>query len=336
MGNFVIIAYLAGWQNWTADDILGDLLTHINYAFANVKNSEVVLDLENDIEKFGELHKVKEKYPHLKILLSVGGWTWSSGFHEAALTKENREKFAESALRLVKEYGFDGIDIDWEYPGQIGAGNPYGPEDKENFTLLIKKIREKLGDSYLLTIAAGANKAFIENTEMGKVSEYIDYCNLMTYDFRGEWNRITGHHTNLYASSYDPESISAEKAVKLFIDAGVPSEKIVLGCAFYGKGWNGVENANNGLYQKAQEAFSISYNKIKKLIGNEDFVRYWDGNACAPYLFNGNIFISYDDEDSIREKCKFVKKMNLGGVMFWEYSEDISGSLVKVMAEELL
>src|SRR5262249_27342529 len=158
-------------------------------------------------------------------ILSIGGWGWSKNFSDAALSDTSRLNFASSAATTVKRFGLDGIDIDWEYPGQIGDGNIFRAEDKENFTLILKALRSELnlltastGNHYLLTVAAGADTSFLSHTNMKEAQKYLDYVNLMTYDFKDEGDPIAGHHTNLYSGT-NIHASSAARAVKDFIAA---------------------------------------------------------------------------------------------------------------------
>ena len=225
-----VIAYYPSWATHDRDfqvaDIDGEKITHINYAFANIANGEVVVgDEYADTEKafpgdcwepgckrgnFNQLNKLKEKHPHLKTLISVGGWTWSNNFSDAALTDASRNKFADSAVRFIREWGFDGVDLDWEYP--VAGGEVDGrPEDKQNFTLLLQKVRQKLdeagnqdGKKYLLTIASGASPDYVKNTELDQVQAQLDWINIMTYDFHGGWESASGNNAPLYLDPKDP------------------------------------------------------------------------------------------------------------------------------------
>ncbi|MCX7745712.1 MAG: glycosyl hydrolase family 18 protein [Clostridia bacterium] len=340
---YKIVGYLADWADWS--NVKANQMTHINYAFANCVNSEVV---GGDASKLAQLKNFKQANPNLKTLVSVGGWTWSKGFHDAALTDANRTKFADSAVRYIKQYGLDGVDLDWEYPGQPGDGNPYGPEDKHNFTLMLQKIREKLnaqgatdGKQYLLTIASGANYTYAENTELGIIHQYLDNINIMTYDFSGGWVSQTAHHTNLYKSTMSPNgSISSDLAVNIHIQNGVPAKKIVLGVAFYGRGFNGVSSStNNGLGQSySGGASEYSYTQLSSsYINKNGYVRYWDDAAKAPYLWNASqkSLITYDDVESLGHKSSYIKSKGLGGAMFWEYTQDSTGTLLNKLYTDL-
>ncbi len=347
-----IIGYVVGWRApLRAQDIAAEKLTHINYAFANVADGKVVEGSARDAENFATLRSLKEKNPNLKILISVGGWSWSENFSDAALTKASREVFANSAVHFMKRHQIDGVDIDWEYPGLPGEDNVYRPEDKENFTLLLKALREKLdvqsdadglkgGNRYLLTIATGAQEEFLSTTSLGDAQQYLDFINIMTYDFYTGNAPVTGFHTNLALSEYDDaRRRSAITSVQGHIDAGVPPEKIVLGVAFYGRGWTDVNDENKGLFQPVNgKGISFPYRTLaEEYIDKNGFVRYWNQSARAPYLWNAEsqTFISYDDVESLAHKVDFVKSKGLGGVMFWEYSQDKENELLNTLYENL-
>ena len=221
-------------------------LTHINYAFANVRDGRVVEGFAHDAENLRVLTGLRAANPQLRILVSVGGWTWSKAFSDAALTPASRQRFCESALDYVRRHDLDGFDVDWEYPGLPGDKNPHRPEDRENFTALMRELRAHLdrlsaatgGRRYLLTFAAGAFPDYLAHTAMGDVHPFVDYVNLMTYDFRVPGAEPeAGHNANLLAHPSDTNGLSVERAVRDFLAAGVPAGKLVLGVPFYGRAW---------------------------------------------------------------------------------------------------
>lgn len=341
----VVIGYLFP-QDRLLDpaQIAADKLTHINYAFANLRDGQVVEGFSRDAENFKVLAAVRRSHPHLKVLVSVGGWTWSKGFSDAVLTPDRRMRFVQSAVDFVRRHDLDGFDVDWEYPGLPGDGNTHRPEDKANFTTVMAELRAALdkdaatrGRTALLTFAAGAFPAFIDNTEMWKVHASVDYVNLMTYDFRvASVDRIAGHHANLYDHPGDDKRRSADRAVREFLAAGVPAAKLVLGVPFYGRGWRDVTPVADGLYQAgtAVERMNLSYGRLAaEVVGRDGFGRRWDAAAQAPFLWNADqrIFISYDDPESMRLKAGYVRAKGLGGVMFWQYAEDPSGALLDAL-----
>jgi chitinase len=343
-----IIGYIAGFLSKIEPVAVPvEKLTHINYAFALIKDGEIVNGHKNDHQNLEILEKLK-KGSDLKIIISVGGWTGSGPFSDMALTKESRRKFIKSAMVFMETYGLDGIDIDWEYPGLPGDWNTHRPEDKQNFTSLLRELRRELDlqeekdrKKYLLTIAGAASNDYLAHTEMSKVHPYLDFINLMTYDYAGSWTPLTGHHCNLYASEKgsNPFGMSTHKTVLAYLNEGVPGEKICIGVAFYGRAWKDVTAKNNGLLQPGT-ALSGDFSfrvLMEKYIGKSGYKRYWDKAAAVPYLWNAETrhFISYDDEESIAGKCEYVNEKRLGGIMFWEFFSDYQGKLLKVIHEEL-
>jgi chitinase len=336
-----IIAYVFPQNRVLApDEINVRRLTRINYAFANIKDGQIVEGFSHDAENFAILNEAKRTNPSLKILVSVGGWTWSGGFSDAALTPRSRERFILSAVRFIERYKLDGLDIDWEYPGQPGAGNTFRPEDKHNFTLLLAELRlrfdkeqTRLHRRLYISIATGASSKFLLNTEMDKVQRYVDTVNLMTYDFY-VGGPATGHDAPLFHNPADPKNVSADRSVTEYEQAGVPASKIVLGLPFYGRSWGEVENRNNGLFQPGRAARGVhfSYPELPNLIAT-GFIRHWDSAAAAPYLYNPRtkVFVTYEDPQSIAEKCKYVTAHKLRGIMFWEYSNDTTGILLEAV-----
>jgi len=345
----VVIAYVGGFRGLVdVDKISVEKITHINYAFVNVVDGKAVLtNLATDSTNFRKLNLLKEKNPNLKILISLGGWSWSGNFSDAVLTPEAREIFAESAVGIMNDYNLDGVDIDWEYPAMEGdTGNVYRPEDKQNYTLMFEVLRNKLDllskqtdKSYLLTTAVGGSQSFIDNTEMDKVQSYLDYVNIMTYDYQSDSLAI--HHTNLYESVYHKRVNSADVAVKAYVNAGVPYKKLVMGIAFYGRMYQLEENKKENntigdLIVEQVDGFGFSFLK-DSLEGNTKFLKKWDDKAKAPYLIGleyGTI-TTYDDEQSVKEKCRYVLKNNMAGVMFWEYFSDPKEYLLDEINKEL-
>lgn len=354
---YVINGYVGGFRGKPVDidAIDAKKLTHINYAFVNCVDSMAVLtNLKTDTVNFRLLNQLKKVNPDLKILISIGGWTWSKNFSDAVLTSTSRELFARTSVDIVKDHNLDGIDIDWEYPGLRGDNNKFRPEDKQNFTLMFAEMRRQLnelsaqtGKKYLLTTAMGASKNVIAHTEMDKVAELLDYVYIMTYDF-GSAGTVD-HHTNLYAYGSDPNVSSTDQAIRDFIAAGVPREKLGLGAAFYGKEKIAANKAVSpvgqasaaavpGAKSKLSEMGGGGYTNLKKnFINKNGYKRYWDKEAKAPYLYNGETgsFITYDDERSTRLKSRYVKKHKLAGVFFWEYFSDPEEHLLDVLDKEL-
>jgi chitinase len=338
---FIVAGYAV--DDWlpkiTMDDTLK--LTHLNVAFGHVRNDEIRID---HLKHLNSLHILKTYNPELNILLSVGGWG-AGGFSEAASTLEGRRSMAETAVNVLGDHPFDGIDLDWEYPCYSEAGIASSPDDKTHFTLLLRELREALdrkgqedGRHYLLTIAAGADQYYIDGTEMEKIHPYLDFIQLMTYDMRGGFQTLTGHHTNLYTPIGDLYRISADSSVRMFCQAGVPRDKIVIGAAFYSRMWKNVPDQNRGLHQMTTGAggYGPDFTRLTdEYINKNGYNRYWDDEAKAPFLFDGENFITYDDEQSLRHKCDYVKNEGLAGIMFWEYGCDTTHRLLEAISAGL-
>ncbi|MFV0266604.1 MAG: glycoside hydrolase family 18 protein [Draconibacterium sp.] len=353
--DYMVVAYVAGYRDFDFSTIDVSGITHINYAFGNIRDGEAIFDTTKIDDKnltpadIVKLNSLKSKNPDLKVLASIGGWSWSGGFSDAALSEVSRARFAQSCAKFVKDYQLDGIDLDWEYPNQTGAGNIHRPEDVQNFTLMLKAVREELdkmtseegkGKHYLLSIATGADQAYVDNTELGKLGEYLDFLNIMTYDFYNGLHTVNGHHSNLYPSAQpELDMNSAVDAVDMHTKAGFPVEKINLGIPFYGRIWKGVEaNDDKILFNQAETVgMGIDYINFYQNIDTNGYTRYWDNTAKAPYLWNTEekTFISYEDEQSIALKIEYLKKRGLAGVMFWEYSADHEQKLLNAVLSNL-
>ncbi len=348
-GGRVIIAYVFSKEaGIDPKQIAADKLTHINYAFANVKDGKVVEGFARDGDNLKVLTGLRSVNPELKILVSVGGWTWSGGFSDAVLTPESRRLFVESAVRYVVDHDLDGFDVDWEYPGLRGNGNVHRPEDRENFTALMSELRSALdaagrarGRHYLLSFAAGAFPDFLAHIEMDRVQAVVDFVNLMTYDFReAENDRQAGHHAPLYRNPDDPKPLSSDSVVRDFLAAGVPPHKLVLGVPFYGRVWGQVQGTGDGLWQPGgspTERLDTSYGALSALVGQDGFVRHFDTWAQVPYLWNAHkrLFVTYEDPQSLTVKSRYIREHGLGGAMFWEYTEDPTGALLGALFDGL-
>jgi chitinase len=342
-GPEAVIAYVFVMdRTLEASEIAAEKLTRINYAFANLRKGEMVEGFPHDADNFATLNSLKSRNPHLRLLVSVGGWTWSGGFSDMARTPETRRKFIASAVAFLGKYRLDGIDIDWEYPGLPGIGNPFRAEDRENYTALLKELRqqldiqEKLWKRPLITsIAAGASAEFLEHTQMVLVSRYVNTVNLMSYDYyESSSSSITGHHAPLFTNPADPKEVSADASVRAFLAAGVPAHKLVLGVPFYGHAWSEVGPASNGLFQPGKPAsIQANYHDITGSLLNAGYVRYWDKVSWAPFLYNPvtRRFVSYEDPESVGLKARYVLQRKLGGIMFWEYHGDANGALLNAI-----
>ncbi|MGW4469944.1 glycosyl hydrolase family 18 protein [Nonomuraea sp. NPDC004354] len=339
-------------------------LTHINYAFGNVQNGQCTIgDSYADYDRFyqagesvdgvadtwdagalrgnfNQLRKLKKKYPNLKVLFSFGGWTWSGGFGQAA---QNPTAFAESCYRLVEDPRwadvFDGIDIDWEYPNACGLTcDTSGPAAFRN---LMSALRTRFGSGNLVTAAItadGTSGGKIDAADYGGAAQYVDWYNVMTYDFFGAWaaQGPTAPHSPL--TSYNGIPIAgfhSDNAIQKLKSKGVPAGKLLLGIGFYGRGWTGVTQAAPGgtatgpapgTYEQGIEDYKV----LKTRCPATGTV------AGTAYAYCGNQWWSYDTPSTIGGKMSYSKDQGLGGAFFWELSGDTTnGELITAMKNGL-
>jgi len=330
-------AYVWDWYLKTVDGHDVSVLDIINIAFGLVKDDALFFEKPHVPSEIARIHALK---PELKILLSVGGWG-AGGFSIMSRTPEGIAKFTASCVDAVENYGLDGIDLDWEYPTIDSAGIDADPSDKYNFTLLLQSLRAALDTAYpdthkMLTIAAGAGKYYVDAVEIPEITKVLDYISLMTYDMRGAWSPA-GHHTALYGSP------SADETVRLFHEAGVPKEKLMIGAAFYSRRWTNIpEGGTHGLGQKCDNPddresgmFGPGFAKLAEAyIDKNGYTAYFDEACGASYLYSETerTFISYDDEKSVAAKAKYASENGLYGVMYWEHSSDPSRRLMNALA----
>ena len=396
-----VVGYFIEWgiygRNFKVKDVKtsgsADKLTVINYAFGNVapdSSGSVVCQIADPwadyqtawkapdsvtneavtsgplLGNFQQLQALKDQYPHLKVLISIGGWTFSKYFSDAALTKQSRERFVSSCIDLFIKGNlpssgdqggpgaaagvFDGIDVDWEWPGSEGnTGNIIRPQDKQNFTLLLREFRKQLRTygrttrkDYLLTafLPAAADK-ISAGFEVPDIFGPLDFGNVQGYDFHGTWEPTTNHQSNLFSSPGDPSRprYSDDSVVREYLRRDAPPKRIVVGVPFYSRGWTGVGPTNYGLYQPASgaapgtwEAGVEDYKVAKQLLGN-GYTRYQDNQAGAAWLFDGTTFWTFDDRAVMAAKADYVRSNRLGGIVFWELSGDTpDGELVSAIA----
>jgi len=321
---FNIIAYYAGGPA-QVDSFETEKLTHIIYSFCHLKGNRLNVDNARDTQTIQKLVALKKKNPSLKVLLSLGGWGGCAPCSDIFTTDENRIAFSNSVKELSIFFNTDGIDLDWEYPVIPGyPGHKYQPADKENFTALVKQLRQTLGPSSDISFAAGGFPKFLEQSvDWKEVMKYCDRVNLMTYDLIHGYDTVTGHHTALYPTSQ--QSLSTDNAVKYLLSIGIPANQLVIGAAFYARVWENVPSANHGLHQPGKFRTSVGFRDFSKAFSPaEGFNWYWDNVAKAPYLYNPEkkLFATGDDLRSIREKTRYAISQKLNGIMFWQLTHD--------------
>lgn len=387
-----IIAYFPEWTGYTAADLQragsAARLTIINYAFGipapDPDTGQVVCTVEDPQAAYGraygadesvdgvpdspgqplrghfnQLRKLKALYPNLRIVASLGGWTGSTWFSDAASTAEARERFAASCIDLfikgnLPELGgaggpgagegvFDGLDIDWEFPVTGGLESTHRrPDDAANFVLLLEEFRRQYAalrrDGLLLTAAIPAPPTIAEHYNLPEAHPLLDLINIMSYDLAGAWSSRTAHHTNLCTPPDSPGVTSADSTVRLFSDTyGVPAAKLVIGAAFYGRAWTGVPPENDGLGQPGRGREGMNYRALAGLPAR-GYIRRWDPGAQAPWLYSPSeqTFWTYDDPESLALKARYVRFHGLAGMMFWEIAgDDEQGTLVEAIHREL-
>ncbi|MBO7472110.1 MAG: hypothetical protein J6T78_09675 [Bacteroidaceae bacterium] len=288
----VVVAYVTSWTRVMPDPTV---MTHINYAFGHVNDQFNGVRIDNE-QRLRDIVSLKKQNPKLLVMLSVGGWG-SGRFSEMAASEENRKAFAKDCRRVCNELGLDGIDIDWEYPTQNSAGISASPNDTENFTLLMRDLREALGKKLWLTLASVGSAQFID---FKSCVQYLNMVNVMAYDM----GNAPKHHSALYRSKI-VGWLCASDAVEAHRKAGVPDEKIVLGMPFYGRG-------KSGVYMKYRDRDKHFETEV------------WSNTSKASFLVDedGELVIGFESPRSIAMKCAYIKEQGLRGAMYWEYADD--------------
>ena len=351
---------------WNAGMIKGEYLSDLIISFALLEKEDVSVPYISELKPvsnnpmFGnlwdEVNALKKKYPHLKINISVGGYG-ADGFSDMANDPKLRAAFTANICKWLEDYNLDGMDVDWEYPvgPEWGQEIKSRPADKQNYISLLQDLRNamdnlgsKTGKRYGLSTAVPASGWFPKAIDVKAAARIVDTLKLMAYDYYGGWSDTTGHHTNLSNNPRDPAwgGWSTRQALAEYLGAGVPPEKIALGIGFYGRAWQGVEHGNNedtpGLFQPYKslprtapfDQGTIDWTDIKEFLKpGSGYKRYWDDIAKAPYLYNGDIWISYTDAEQIKLLADFAKEKKLAGVFVWEYCHDMNAELFKILAE---
>jgi chitinase len=319
-----VIAYYAG-DATTFRQYPTDKLTHIIYSFLHLQGAKLTFDNAKSSATVAALVKLKAQHPQLKVMLSLGGWTGCPTCSQVFATEQGRTTFAASVKEVLSTTHTDGIDLDWEYPAIAGPpGHRFTPEDRHNFTLLVQALRTTLGRQYEISFAAGGFPAYLRHSvEWPAVMAVVDRVNLMSYDLVNGYSTTTGHHTPLYSTSRQRESV--DDGVRFLDSVGVAPRKIVIGAAFYARVFGQVAPAGNGLYQSGRFQRAVNYRDFgDSLSAVQGFSQYWDSTAQAPYAYNArrHEFATFDNARSLRLKARYARAKQLGGVMFWELTGD--------------
>lgn len=374
-GKKELVVYFANWDFYSANpsaqvsNLPWDRLTYINHAFWKIQKTEdgkypivstdAEADLTNANNHFAQYAEYSAKYPNVNVLISVGGWNSCEYFSEMAATAEGRKSFIDSCMETMDTYTWvDGIDVDWEYPGEERDGCPASPEDDANYVLLLKEMREAFDAKYgagakKLTVCSSTNvEKSLSHQDLPGIAQYVDIINIMTYDMTASYDATTGHQSALYNEA----GHSADKAVNYFLSKGVPASKLNIGSPLYCKGWGGVkpdENGNLVGVPGSAEGYQgdKTWNILKsmELLAAPDGELGWhkgyDESAQAAYLYNDNPsskyygnFLSYDSEQSVQAKTDYINEKGLAGLIVWEIGNDsvVDGCpMISVMAKGL-
>lgn len=313
-------------------------LTHIIYSFLHLNGNQLAFDNPADQLALQRLVALKHDYPHVKVMLSLGGWGGCETCSDIFNSAENRAAFAQSTLAIIQQYRADGIDLDWEYPTVPGhPGHTYADYDRNNFTALIRELRQQLGTNYELSFAAGGFADYLQRAvDWDAIMPLLDNVNLMSYDIVNGATPHTGHHSALYSTPQQQDS--TDYAVQFLLRQGVAPQKIVIGAAFYARVWKDVEPANNGLYQAGTHIEGYGYQDYPKHFSAErGYVYFWDELAQAPSYYSARekTFATFDDKKSIAAKMAYLQQQQLGGIMFWQLPQDADQSgLLDTIAQQ--
>ncbi|TJZ77583.1 glycoside hydrolase family 18 protein [Chitiniphilus eburneus] len=361
-----VIAYLRTWamddgRFWKAKDIDGDEITQLNLAFAAIRPDGTVHlpgvepqppnDQGETPPVFGklwhEVAKLQKRYPHLKVNLSIGGWA-ADGYSQMAMTPQGRARFIASALGYVERHKLSGLGIEWQYPVGPDWGLPIktDPKDRDNYVALLEELRAALdrlsartGRKYQITAAVPSGPWFAQKNDLRRATRSVDFLTVTSYAGYGSWSPTTGHFSNLYQTPADPAGWSSDQSMRVYLDAGIDSRKLLMGVPFYGAAWSGVTNQADGLFQPFKGvAFggAPSWDVIRKdILGKPGYVRHWDAIGKAPWLYNGDVMVSYEDAESLKYKVDYLKEKRLGGLAVWEYTQDRDGELFEKIGDYL-
>ncbi|RYD80587.1 MAG: glycoside hydrolase family 18 protein [Sphingobacteriales bacterium] len=320
-----VIAYYTGGGGTVIDSFPVEKISHLIYSFGHLKGDSMNIRSAKDSALIAKMVGLKKRNPDLKVMMAMGGWGACPNCSEVFSRANGRKTFAKTTKELLDFFGADGIDIDWEYPAVAGyPGHRYTEADKQNFTLLIKELRKRLGKKAEISFAAGGTKNCIDSCfEWDRVMPLVNRVNLMSYDLVSGYATQSGHHTPLFSTPQ--QQLSADWAINEMIKVGVPPQKIALGAAFYSRVFQNTNDANQGLYQPTKFLSGVSYKNFSdQFTVEKGFQYYWDDLAKAPYYYNATSkqLVTFDDPKSIAFKTKYVVDRKLNGIMFWELTDD--------------
>lgn len=331
-----VVMYVHDNAGFVPSDQQAELLDQVNYAFALLNDGKATDSHWRGIRAMSAWLK---RHPQVDGVLSVGGWG-ADGFSQACMTEEGRQKLADSILALMDEYGFVGVDIDWEYPGFSTAGIASDPSDTQNWYALLSLLRAGLderaaarGRPYWLSVAVGAGKAQLDQMDGSRLTQLVDQVVLMAYDLKG-FDRTTGHHAGLYPDGKTQES--AAWAAQALLNSGLEKHKLLLGVPSYGRVWRQVDGGD-GLNQRAGTSGNktLTYGEVQQL-ESQGYTCYWDEEAQAAWYYNGSSFVSAENPQSIAAKMRHIQQNGWLGAAVWSWNNDADGMMLTTMNEALL
>lgn len=331
---FRVVGYYSG-RTIPVDSFETSKLTHLIFCFGGLKGNRFHIHSAIDSATIRRMVALKKKQPSLKVMLSLGGWGGCQTCSDVFNTAKGRKEFAASVNAITAYFHTDGIDLDWEYPVVKGfPGHAYRPEDKANFTALLRELRRVNGPRFEISFAAGGFTTYIDSAvDWTQAFRYADFVNIMSYDLVHGYSKTSGHHTPLYSTPQQVES--TDHAVQMLLRAGVPADKLVIGAAFYGRYFAIDEGVPVGLYQPCHFAHGFPSKHAKDSLSEaRGFVHYWDTVAHAPYALHvqRRLLATYDDARSVALKTRYAVAHGLGGIMFWQlYDDAFHGGLLDVI-----
>ncbi|KAG4076517.1 hypothetical protein HA402_011333 [Bradysia odoriphaga] len=327
-----VFCYFGSWAGgrsgngaFSVENINPNLCTHIAYSFIGL-NTDGSVKLLDSGTLFTRFINLKNSNPNVKLLIAMGGWNEGSSTYSAvAASTSKRATFVTSVYNFLNKYGFDGFDFDWEYPGL--RGGVYA--DRANFITLLKELKEKFNGSKLLTAAVGATQSFHQSSyDVVQMNQYLDLINIMSYDYHGAYDGVTGQTSPLYASSVDTNAqLNQDASITAWINAGASPQKLLMGVALYGRTFT-LSNVNNNKVGSPTsgpgaagpytlESGTLSHLEICEKLKSSGWTTVFDDKQKNPYSYNGNQWIGYDNTQSVQIKAEYAVARNLGGIMVW-------------------